>query len=72
MVSAFDRVAELLKKSADDAPIGSVVVEILCFVRLMGDGVLLVWRRVSCGGGRLVAWWAIVGRLDCDTAILVW
>ena len=53
MVSAFDRVAELLKKSADDAPIGSVVVEILCFVRLMGDGVLRVRRRISCGGGEI-------------------
>ena len=29
VVSAFDRVAELLKKSADDAPIGSAAVEIL-------------------------------------------
>ena len=53
MVSAFDRVAELLMKNADDAPIGSVVVDILCFVRLMGDGVLLVRRRISCGGGEI-------------------
>ena len=51
MVSAFDRVAELLMKKADDAPIGIVVVEIRCFVRLMGEGVLRVRRRISCGGG---------------------
>ena len=72
MVSAFDRVSELLMKNADDAPIGSVVVEILCFVRLMGDGVLLVRRCISCGGGRVVVWWVIEGRLGFDTAILVW
>ena len=51
MVSALERVAELLMKNADDAPMGSVVVDILCFVRLMGDGVLLVRRRLSCVGG---------------------
>ena len=60
MVSALERVAELLMKNADDAPMGSVVVDILCFVRLMGDGVLLVRRRLSGVGresGSLVGSW---------------
>ena len=60
MVSALERVAELLMKNADDAPIGSVVVDILCFVRLMGEGVLLARLRLSCGRegiGSLVGSW---------------
>ena len=51
VVSALEKVTDLLRKNADDAPMGSVVVDILCFVRLMGDGVLLVRRCLSCGGG---------------------
>ena len=47
VVSALEKVTDLLRKNADDAPMGSVVVDILCFVRLMGDGVLLVRRRIS-------------------------
>ena len=50
MGSALERVAELLMKSADDAPIRIVVVEVRGFVRLVGDGVLRVRRRASCGG----------------------
>ena len=50
MVSAFERVAELLMKHTDDAPIGIVVVEMRRFVRLIGEGVLRVRRRASCGG----------------------
>ena len=54
MASALEKVTDLLRKNADDAPMGSVVVDIICLVRLMGDGVLLVRRRLSCGGGELV------------------
>ena len=58
MGRALDRVVELLAKRADDAPIGSVVVEMRRFVRLMGEGVLCVRRRASCceemGRGNLV------------------
>ena len=50
--SALERVAELLIKRADDAPMGIVVVEMRRFVRLVGEGVLRVRRRASCGGGR--------------------
>ena len=50
MGSALDRVVELLAKRADDAPIGIVVVEMRRFVRLIGEGVLRVRRRASCGG----------------------
>ena len=58
MGRALDRVVELLAKRAADAPIGSVVVEMRRFVRLMGEGVLRVRRRASCceemGRGNLV------------------
>ena len=52
--SALERVAELLIKRADEAPMGIVVVEMRRFVRLVGEGVLRVRRRASCGreGGR--------------------
>ncbi len=50
MGRALDRVVELLAKRAADAPIGSVVVEMRRFVRLMGEGVLRVRRRASCCG----------------------
>ena len=61
---ALDRVVELLAKRAADAPIGSVVVEMRCFVRLVGEGVLRARRRVSlCGPvgmgslvGNLASW----------------
>ena len=53
VASALAKVTDLLRKYVDDAPMGSVVVDILCFVRLMGDGVLLVRRRLSCGGGEI-------------------
>ena len=59
--SALDRVAELLIKRADDAPMGIVVVEMRRFVRLVGEGMLRVRRRASCGGegrGNLVGSWA--------------
>ena len=50
IVRALDRVEELLPKRAIDAPIGSVVVEMRRFVRLVGEGVLRARRRVSlCG-----------------------
>ena len=59
IVRALDRVEELLPKRAIDAPIGSVVVEMRRFVRLVGEGVLRARRRVSsCGPvgiGSLVA-----------------
>ena len=46
-------VAELLMKKAEDAPMGIVVVAMRRFVRLVGEGVLRVRRRASCGeGGR--------------------
>ena len=51
VVSALEKVTDLLRKNTDDAPMGSVVVDILCFVRLMGEGVLLDRRRLSCGRG---------------------
>ena len=58
MGRALDGVVELLAKSAADAPIGSVVVEMRRLVRLMGEGVLRVRRRASgcdeVGRGSLV------------------
>ena len=64
MGRALDRVVELLAKRAADAPIGSVVVEMRRFVRLMGEGVLRVRRRarvVRRWGG--VTWWVIWRRV---------
>ncbi len=61
---ALERVEELLPNMAIDAPIGSVVVEMRRFVRLAGEEVDRVRRRVSvCGPvrtgslvGSLAAW----------------
>ena len=61
---ALEKVEELLPNVAIDAPIGSVVVEMRRFVRLEGEGVDRVRRRVSvCGPvrtgslvGSLAAW----------------
>ena len=61
---AFERMEVLLPNMAIDAPIGSVVVEMRRFVRLEGEGVDRVRRRVSiCGPvrtgslvGSLAAW----------------
>ena len=61
---ALERVEELLPNMAIDAPIGSVVVEMRRFVRLEGEGLDRVRRRVSiCGPvrtgslvGSLAAW----------------
>ena len=53
VASALEKVTDLLRKYANDAPMGSVVVDILCFVRLMGEGVLLARRRLSCVRGEI-------------------
>ena len=53
MVSALEKVTDLLRKYVDDAPMGSVAVDTLCLVRLMGEGVLLARRRLSCVRGEI-------------------
>ena len=55
MANALEKVTDLLRKYADDAPMSSAVVDILCFVRLMGEGVLLARRRLSFGGGEIAS-----------------
>ena len=62
--SALESVEELLPNMAIDAPIGRVVVEMRRFVRLAGEEVERVLRRVSVCGlldtgslvGSLAAW----------------
>ena len=62
--SALESVEELLPNMAIDAPIGRVVVEMRRFVRLAGEEVERVRRRVSVCGlldagslvGSLAAW----------------
>ena len=75
IVRALDRVEELLPKRAIDAPIGSVVVEMRRFVRLMGEGVLRARRRVSlCGGvgmGNLVGNLALWRLLQSELRLVV-
>ena len=60
-----------LRNRAEEAPIGRVLVEIRRFVRLIGEGVLLVCRAAFCWTGLEIG--ALVGNLASKRLLLsVW
>ena len=63
--------AKELTNRAEEAPIGRVLVEIRRFVRLIGEGVLLVCRTSFCCTGLEIG--ALVGNLASERLLLsVW
>ena len=60
-----------LANRAEEAPIGRALVEMRRFVRLIGEGVLLVCRPAFCWGGLEIG--ALVGSLASKRLLLsVW
>ena len=63
--------AKELANRAEEAPIGRVLVEIRRFVRLIGEGVLLVCRATVCWAGLEIG--ALVGNLASKRLLVsVW